>query len=60
MSVTKFCGRLVDGGCGTVPVPVLLLPDPEVGPDVWNVSLGMSSNISCLNEGFKCVLLMLR
>ena len=46
--------------CVSGPVPGLLFPDPEVGPDVGNGSLDMFSNISGLNEGLKCILLMLR
>ena len=59
ITVTTFGGRLVDGNCVPVHVTGFLLPDPEVGHDVFNGSLEMSSNISDLNEGLKCRLLML-
>ena len=37
-----------------------VFPDPEAYPYVGNGSLEMSLNISGLNEGLKCRLLMLR
>ena len=60
IAITTFDGRLIDGGCFPGPVPGCLLPDPELGPDVGNGSSEMSSNLSGLNEGLKCRLLMLR
>ena len=53
--VTTFCGRLIDVGCVPGPDPGLLLPDPEVCPDVGNGYSDMSSNISGFNEGLKCI-----
>ena len=58
IDVTEVCGRLIDGGCVPEPVPGFLLPYYEVGPDAGNGSSEMSSNISGLNEGLKCRLLM--
>ena len=43
MAVTIFDGILIDGGCVLGPVPGFMLPDTEVGPDVGNGSLEMSS-----------------
>ena len=60
ISLTNFFGRLIYGGYVPGPVPGLLLSDPVVGPDVENGSSEMSSNIPGLNEGLKCILLMLR
>ena len=60
IAVTTFFGRLIDGSCVPGHVPGLLLIDPELVPDVGNGSSEMSSNISGLNEGLKCRLLMLR
>ena len=60
IAVTTFSGTLIDGSCVPGPVPGLLLPDPELVPDVGNGSSEMSSNLSGLNEGLKCRLLMLR
>ena len=60
MAMTKFCVILIDWGCFTGPIPGLLLPDPEVGINVGDRSSEISSNISILNEGLKCRLLMLR
>ena len=45
IAVTTFGGRLIDEGCVPVHVPGLLLPDPEVGPNVGNGSSEISSNI---------------
>ena len=59
IAVTKFCGIFIYGGCVPVPVPVLLLPDHESDPDVGKESSEMSSNVSGLNGGLKCRLLML-
>ena len=60
IAVTIFFGIFIDGGCAPGPVPGLLLLDPKVCSDVGNRSLDMSSNISGLNKGLKCRLLMLR
>ena len=53
-------GILIDRGSVPGPVSVLLLPDPEIGPDVGNGSSDIASNMSGLNEVLKCRLLMLR
>ena len=53
-------GRLIDGVWAPITVIGLLLPDPEADPNVSNGSSDMSSNISVLNKGLKCRLLMLR
>ena len=51
---------MINGSYDPGPVPGFMLQDTEVGPDVGNVSLEISSNISGLNEGLKCRLLMLK
>ena len=59
-AINKFGRRLSYGGCVTGPIFGLKFPDPELGHDVGNGSLEMSSNISGFNEVLKCRLLMLR
>ena len=58
--VTTFGGRLIYGSCVTGPVPGYLLSSPELGPDVGNSYLDISSKISGLNEGLKRILFMSR
>ena len=41
-----FGGRFIDGGCVPGPVPILMLPDTEVGPDVGNVRLAYIKSIT--------------
>ena len=60
ISLTKFGVILIGGVYFLGPVPRFLFPDTEVGPDVGNGSSDMSSNISGLNEGLRCRLLILR
>ena len=55
-----FCGRLIYWGFFPRPFIGLLFPDHEVGLGMGNESSEMSSNISGLNKGLKCILLVLR
>ena len=60
MVVTQLGGIFIDGGCVPGPVTEFMLSYHELGPNVGNGSSEMSSNISGLNQGLKCRLLILR